>query len=52
MSEKNGQRANIDQMARRIVDSTRENGGQADFKKVRERIRQHQVRSENKEPHR
>ena len=49
MSEKQNQRQAIDQMAKQIVDSTRATGGQADFQKVRERLRQHQIRSENKD---
>ena len=52
MSETQDRRQALDKMARRIVESTRDSGGQADFKKVRERLRQHQVRSENKEPRR
>ncbi len=49
MHEKNGQRDQIDRTAQRIVESQRATGGKADFQKVRERLRQHQIRSENKD---
>ncbi len=49
MPEQKDQRQAIDQMAKQIVESQRATGGQADFQKVRERLRQHQIRSENKD---